>query len=71
MHYTGTTVAGVKVSYAGDVITIAATGDVDVKVYNAGGACVKTTSEKTVDMGGQPSGVYIVKVNGHTTKIVK
>lgn len=74
-HFTSgiadTTVAGVKVSYAGDVITIAAAGDVDVKVYNAGGACVKTTSEKTVYMGGQPSGVYIVKVNGHTTKIVK
>ena len=61
----------VRVSYANDMITVEATGDVDVKVYNAGGACVKTTSEKTVDMGGQPSGVYIVKVNGHTTKIVK
>lgn len=65
------TAGDVEVSYAGDIITIAATGDVDVKVYNAGGACVKTSSEKTVDMGGQPSGVYIVKVNGYTTKIVK
>ena len=65
------TAGDVEVRYAGDIITIAATGDVDVKVYNAGGACVKTSSEKTVDMGGQPSGVYIVKVNGYTTKIVK
>lgn len=61
----------IMVRYADDIITITAPGEVNVNIYTLGGACVKTTSEKTVDMGGQPSGVYIVKVNGHTTKIVK
>lgn len=61
----------VKVNFDGNVITVTSDGSVDVKVYNVGGSCVRSSSEKSVWIGDQPSGVYILNVNGHTTKIVR
>ena len=63
--------AGVKVSLRGDVLTVSGGNGSAVNVYNVGGTCVASTSDAVVDMGGMPAGVYVVKVGGSTTKIVK
>ena len=68
---TATGETGIGIRLSGDMLTITAGGDVSVSIYSVGGACVKTSSEKSVYVGDMPAGIYIVAVNGYKTKIVK
>ncbi|GHT43316.1 hypothetical protein AGMMS49965_16860 [Bacteroidia bacterium] len=43
----------------------------EIKVYNLNGALLHRTRESRVDLSGEPSGVYLLRVGGATLKVVK
>ncbi|GHT22357.1 hypothetical protein AGMMS4957_12450 [Bacteroidia bacterium] len=43
----------------------------EVKVYNLNGALLHRTRESRVDLSGEPSGIYLLRVGGETLKVVK
>ncbi|GHT25022.1 hypothetical protein AGMMS4957_19060 [Bacteroidia bacterium] len=43
----------------------------EVKVYNLNGALLHRTRESRVDLSGEPSGVYLLRVGGEALKVVK
>ncbi len=61
----------VKVSYADGNLHISADGNVTVNIYGAGGMLARSAAEKTVYVGDMPAGLYIVTVNGYSTKFIK
>lgn len=54
-----------------DRLSITADGDVNVKIFSANGALAATATEKEIDLGNLPRGMYIVDVNGYKAKIIK
>ncbi|GHT47913.1 hypothetical protein AGMMS49965_26130 [Bacteroidia bacterium] len=43
----------------------------EIKVYNLSGALLHRTRESRVDLSGEPSGVYLLRVGGEAFKVVK
>ncbi len=54
-----------------DRLSITSDGDVNVKIFSANGSLAATATEKEIDLGNLPRGMYIVDVNGYKAKIVK
>jgi hypothetical protein len=54
-----------------DQLFIKADGDVQVVLYSANGAVVKKSSEKQINVSDLSKGIYLVRVNGETKKIIK
>ncbi|WP_282035774.1 BNR-4 repeat-containing protein [Saccharicrinis aurantiacus] len=41
------------------------------KVYSIGGSCVESATNNKVDLSGYPNGIYLLKINGIITKLIK
>jgi hypothetical protein len=54
-----------------DILYISSNDNVNVKLFNACGALVKRTTDKSINVQNLSRGIYIVDVNGVRTKIIK
>ncbi|GHT19491.1 hypothetical protein AGMMS4957_03850 [Bacteroidia bacterium] len=54
-----------------DVFSVDNADGAEIKVYNLNGALLHRTRESRVDLSGEPSGVYLLRVGGEALKVVK
>lgn len=63
---------GIEVEFVNNQLHIYGAGNAAVEVFSTSGALVSEThGEEVVNLNHLASGVYIVRINNYTTKIIK